>query len=78
MSRLILLGIAIVVLILVVQLFFPSSPRKKEEPGETELVCDPNCDTYVPKKQSVRRVLGGAEHFFCSERCADEFARKRG
>ena len=76
MTRLILLGIAIVVLIMVARLFFPSSPRKGEELGATEMVRDPNCDTYVPKQQAIRRTLGQKEHFFCSEKCADEFAQK--
>ena len=36
-----------------------------------ELVQDPVCKTYVPMRESTRRVIRGKEYFFCSQKCAD-------
>ncbi|MCF8145413.1 MAG: YHS domain-containing protein [Deltaproteobacteria bacterium] len=38
-----------------------------------EMVQDPYCKTYIPKRTAVRRVVAGREYFFCSEACADRF-----
>jgi uncharacterized protein len=38
-----------------------------------EMVQDPYCKIYVPRRQAVRRVMGGSEIFFCSKECADRF-----
>jgi uncharacterized protein len=41
------------------------------------MVQDPNCGTYLPKGQALRVRLDGAEYHFCSEKCRDEFRRKK-
>lgn len=41
-----------------------------------DMVQDPNCGTYVPRSDAVRRRFGGEEVFFCSETCADEYKSK--
>ncbi len=38
-----------------------------------EMVQDPQCKTYVPRRGAERRVVGGREYFFCSKECADKF-----
>ena len=38
-----------------------------------EMVQDPFCETYIPKRESVKRVIGGEQYFFCSSECADKF-----
>ena len=43
-----------------------------------EMVQDPFCTTYIPRKEAVRRVIEGKEHFFCTEECADKYERQRG
>jgi len=51
--------------------------QKSETPVEAgtvdEMVQDPFCKTYIPKRTAYRRVLAGKEYFFCSEACADRF-----
>ena len=56
-------------------LFFQSRHITKGERGGVidEMVQDPQCGTYIPKRDTVRRVIGGEEFFFCSDRCAAEF-----
>jgi YHS domain-containing protein len=44
-----------------------------------EMVQDPFCKTYIPRREAVRRRVGGQEHFFCSEECARKFeAQEKG
>lgn len=38
-----------------------------------EMVQDPFCKTYIPRREALRRRVGGREHFFCSEECARKF-----
>jgi YHS domain-containing protein len=38
------------------------------------MVQDPFCGTYIPRRESIRRVMEGEEYLFCSEECADKFA----
>ncbi|MBI3328576.1 MAG: YHS domain-containing protein [Nitrospinae bacterium] len=38
-----------------------------------ELVQDPNCHTYLPRSQAIRRKIQGHEYFFCSPACLDTF-----
>ncbi len=53
-------------------------PRRRSDrlPGE-EMVQDPQCRTYVLKDRAVRRRIGGMTAYFCSNACADEYARGR-
>jgi len=38
-----------------------------------EMVQDPICGIYVPREGSVSLMEGGREHFFCSDKCRDQF-----
>jgi uncharacterized protein len=54
------------------------SPKAKVHRGRPqgivdEMVQDPLCKTYVPRRDSVRRVIQGEEVFFCSDECADKY-----
>lgn len=40
-----------------------------------ELVKDPVCETYVPRRSAVARTTGSATHYFCSAACAAKFER---
>jgi YHS domain-containing protein len=40
-----------------------------------EMVQDPQCKTYVPKREAVKRTIAGETHFFCSGTCADKFQK---
>jgi hypothetical protein len=41
-------------------------PRGRSPRDEEELVFDPQCQSYVPKKDAIAR----GDNFFCSEECA--------
>ena len=38
-----------------------------------EMVQDPNCKTYIPRRDAHRRRVVGNEYFFCSKTCADTY-----
>ena len=42
-----------------------------------ELVKDPFCKTYIPQRESIKRVIGGKEFYFCSDECANKFEQER-
>ena len=77
MTRLAILGFLIVLLILLVRTFFPS-PKKEKVSEATDMIKDPNCETYVPKSEAILKTIGGQDHYFCSEKCAEEFGQKNG
>ena len=41
-----------------------------------EMVQDPQCKTYVPKREAVKRTIAGKTHYFCSGTCADKFQKE--
>jgi len=38
-----------------------------------ELVEDPICHTYIPKKNAVNMKVDGYNYYFCSNMCAEKF-----
>lgn len=56
--------------------------QKAEPPPEAgsvdEMVQDPFCKTYVPRRTAYRRIVAGREYFFCSEACAERFEKEAG
>ena len=74
--RLIFFGILAYLLYRIVKGVF--SPKATVNRGRTqgivdEMVQDPFCKTYVPRRDSVRRVIQGQEVLFCSDDCADKY-----
>jgi uncharacterized protein len=49
--------------------------RKKSsrEPGPEELVQDPYCQTYIPKRTAVRKRVKGRDYYFCNKECLRKF-----
>lgn len=51
-----------------------SVDRARVQPGQpVPLVKDPICGTYVVQGKSLSASSGGTTHYFCSERCRDQF-----
>jgi YHS domain-containing protein len=51
----------------------PRSTGRKSVP----LVRDPVCGTYVVRARALTIEADGHTRYFCSERCRDEYARRR-
>ena len=47
--------------------------RNSTTPVTDELVRDPACGVYVPKKEAVRARVRGTVHYFCSRECLEKF-----
>ena len=41
-----------------------------------EMVQDPQCKTYVPRRDAHSRVIHGKKYYFCSKECADKFEKE--
>ena len=77
MIRLAIFGLLIFAFILLLRSFFAPSIQKGENSASIEeMVKDPNCETYIPKTESIKKVVHGTTHYFCSEKCAEEFSKK--
>jgi len=59
------------------QFFGPGSPGspslRRDEPEE--LVQDPICGTFIPRKEALKFQKDGQDFFFCSEGCLQRFRR---
>jgi YHS domain-containing protein len=51
---------------------WPSGPGGRAPVDE--LVKDPVCQTYVVRSRAITRVEEGVPRYFCSDRCARQFA----
>lgn len=58
-----------------------SGSARSVEPGVRpvdELVQDPVCKLYVPRREAVALKQGGATVFFCSTACRDQYVQQAG
>lgn len=51
------------------------TPPEKRSEGEI-MVRDPQCGTYVPKSLAIKKTIHGELHYFCSDKCAQDYAGK--
>ncbi|PIE71022.1 MAG: transcriptional regulator [Deltaproteobacteria bacterium] len=40
-----------------------------------EMVKDPVCNVYVPKREAIREQVNGKTYYFCSPECRDAFVK---
>ncbi|MGD8985443.1 MAG: YHS domain-containing protein [Desulfobacteraceae bacterium] len=77
MIKIIFLAVVAYILYRLVKgVFSPRTKIDRRKAGGVidEMVQDPFCGTYIPRRESIRRVMEGEEYLFCSEECADKFA----
>ncbi len=78
MARLIIILALVAGFIMLYRSLFGGANPSRDDPTETaDMAQDPNCGTYVPKKQSITKSVQGKEYFFCSKKCADEYSSKK-
>ena len=78
MARLIIILALVAGFIMLYRSLFGGASPSQDDPTETaDMAQDPNCGTYVPKKQSITKSVQGEEYFFCSKKCADEYSSKK-
>ena len=78
MRNLILAVIILLFYYLVKSFFTPKNTlTKKNGPIiDDEMVKDPNCGVYIPKKEATEKKIKGEKHFFCSKECYEEYKNK--
>ena len=80
MWRLILLILFVTALYYVLRFLMENVPstRKKatrhDEPEE--LIQDPCCKTYVPKRSAVKKRIAGKDYYFCNPECLTKYLEK--
>jgi YHS domain-containing protein len=47
--------------------------RSVGRPTRQELVKDPVCATYVPRRTAIARTAGATTYYFCGPACAEKF-----
>ena len=79
MLRLILFVILTLILYAILNLLIkpkPSTRERQARGGEPEeLVQDPYCQTYIPKRFAKRKEVGGKEYYFCNEDCLRKYLK---
>jgi YHS domain-containing protein len=48
----------------------------KRESEPEELVQDPNCQTYIPKRSAVKKKIAGNVLYFCKKECLKNYLKK--
>lgn len=79
MLRILFFGIFVYLLYRVFRKYFSSrgSVERGNDGGAIdEMVQDPSCKTYIPKRTALRKNIGGQESFFCSRECAEKYEEK--
>jgi YHS domain-containing protein len=53
-----------------------STPRDQDQ-EQDQMIEDPVCHVFVPKRIAVMETIGGREYCFCSKECAVTFRSER-
>ncbi|NWF93805.1 MAG: hypothetical protein HXY46_12890 [Syntrophaceae bacterium] len=56
-------------------LLFRKRRDGRSEPEE--LVEDPYCKTYIPKRSAIKKRVGGKDHFFCNPDCLKRYLEEK-
>ncbi len=55
----------------------PSSDSSSNLPVTDQLVQDPVCGVYCPKKKALSAIYKGKVYYFCSEECRQKFLAQK-
>ncbi len=80
MLRLILLILLLFILYYVLHFLIKDMPSirktmdRRSEPEE--LVQDPYCQTYIPKRSALKKRIAGRDYYFCNRDCLKRYLKK--
>jgi len=81
MLRLLLFVISTVILYAILRLLMNDRPslrkRVNRDVEPEELVQDPHCQTYIPKRLAIRKKVAGKEYYFCNQDCLKDYLKSR-
>ena len=55
--------------------FIKRTMDRKSEPEE--LVQDPYCQTYIPKRSALKKRIAGRDYYFCNRECLKKYLKKK-
>jgi len=55
--------------------FIKRTMDRKSEPEE--LVQDPYCQTYIPKRSALKKRVAGKDYYFCNRECLKKYLKKK-
>jgi uncharacterized protein len=80
MVRLILLILVLLILYYILHFLIKDMPSirktmdRRSEPEE--LVQDPYCQTYIPKRSALKKRIAGRDYYFCNRDCLKRYLKK--
>lgn len=80
MSRFLILIFVVLVIYYISRLLiqsFSSSSKKMEGLEPEELVQDPSCQTYIPKRSALKKRISGRDYYFCKKECLKNFIKNK-
>jgi uncharacterized protein len=81
MLRLLLFVISTVILYAILRILMNDKPslrkRVNRDVEPEELVQDPHCQTYIPKRLAIRKKVAGKEYYFCNQDCLKDYLKSR-
>ena len=81
MSRFIFFVLLILILYYVLHILIKDMPslRKtiKRENEPEELVQDPYCQTYIPKRTALKKRIAGRDYYFCNRECLKSYLKRK-
>jgi YHS domain-containing protein len=54
--------------------FIKRTMDRKSEPEE--LVQDPYCQTYIPKRSALKKRVAGKDYYFCNRECLKKYLKR--
>jgi uncharacterized protein len=79
MLRSLLFIISAVILYTILRLLIkdvsPTRKRVHRDVEPEELVQDPHCQTYIPKRSAVRKNVAGKDYYFCNQGCLRNYLK---
>ncbi|OGP53274.1 MAG: hypothetical protein A2162_04190 [Deltaproteobacteria bacterium RBG_13_52_11b] len=55
----------------------PNRRRANRSVEPEELVQDPCCQTYIPKRSAIKKKLEGKDYYFCNQQCLRNYLESR-
>lgn len=84
MIRFILFAILCYILYRLIKGLTQASPPQRGGPDPSsrptitdEMVIDPACRVYIPKREALTAQVGGETLYFCSRECMDAYCKNR-
>ncbi len=80
MARFILFVVLAYIFYHLLKFFFKETTPRKRNPEARlepeELVQDPYCQKYIPKRLAIRNRIQGRDFYFCDRDCMDSYLRR--